>query len=102
MRGHEIALLQPLLDYLAARNDLRLIGPRNAAGRAPTVAVALNRPALPVASALGEHANPAFRLAFAADDSHVVYGCNHFDLLARDEVADRLLTWCGEVKNRVR
>jgi selenocysteine lyase/cysteine desulfurase len=31
--------LQPLLDYLAARNDLRLIGPRDAEGRAPTVAV---------------------------------------------------------------
>ena len=57
---------------------------------------------VPAASALGEHANPAFRLSFSADDSHVVYGCNHFDLLARDEVADRLLTWCGEVKNRVR
>lgn len=52
MRDHETRLLQPLLDYLAARNDLRLIGPRNAAGRAPTVAVALDRPALPVASAL--------------------------------------------------
>lgn len=52
MRAHEIALLQPLLDYLAARNDLRLIGPRAAEGRAPTVAVALDRPALPVAEAL--------------------------------------------------
>lgn len=52
MRGHEIALLQPLLDYLAARNDLRLIGPRQAEGRAPTVAVALDRPAEPVAAAL--------------------------------------------------
>ena len=52
MRDHETRLLQPLLDYLAARNDLRLIGPRAAAGRAPTVAVALDRPALPVATAL--------------------------------------------------
>lgn len=52
MRDHETLLLQPLLDYLAARNDLRLIGPRAAAGRAPTVAVALDRPALPVATAL--------------------------------------------------
>jgi pimeloyl-ACP methyl ester carboxylesterase len=57
---------------------------------------------VPVASALGEHANPAFHLRFAADDSHVVYGCNHFDLLARDEVADRLLAWCGEAKGRAR
>ena len=55
---------------------------------------------VPVASALGEHANPAFRLTFAAKDSHVVYGCNHFDLLARDEVAEKLLAWCGEAKGR--
>jgi len=55
MRGHEITLAQPLLDYLAARNDLRLIGPRQAAGRAPTVAVALDRPAEPVAAALAGH-----------------------------------------------
>ncbi len=55
MRGHERALTQPLLDYLAARNDLRLIGPRRAEARAPTVAVALDRPALPVAAALADH-----------------------------------------------
>lgn len=55
MRGHEVRLLQPLLDYLAARNDLRLIGPRRAEGRAPTVAVALDRPAEPVAAALARH-----------------------------------------------
>jgi selenocysteine lyase/cysteine desulfurase len=50
-----VRLLQPLLDYLAARNDLRLIGPRRAEGRAPTVAVALDRPAEPVAAALAPH-----------------------------------------------
>ena len=52
LRAHEVRLAQPLLDYLAARNDLRLIGPRDAARRAPTVAVALDRPAEPVARAL--------------------------------------------------
>lgn len=55
MRTHEVRLLQPLLDYLAARNDLRLIGPRQAEGRAPTVAVALDRAAEPVAAALSQH-----------------------------------------------
>jgi selenocysteine lyase/cysteine desulfurase len=55
MRAHEVAVCQPLLDYLAARNDLRLIGPRRAADRAPTVAVALDRPAEPVAAALAGH-----------------------------------------------
>ena len=53
MRAQEEAVIQPLLDYLAARNDLRLLGPRDAAARAPTVAVELAGPAYPVAEALG-------------------------------------------------
>ncbi len=55
MRDHEIALMQPLLDYLAARNDLRLIGPRDAERRAPTIAVALDRPGEDVARDLAAH-----------------------------------------------
>lgn len=55
MRNHEIALLQPLLDALKDRNDLRLIGPSEAAKRAPTVAVALNRNAEAVAAELAPH-----------------------------------------------
>jgi selenocysteine lyase/cysteine desulfurase len=53
MRAQEGATIQPLLDYFAARNDLRLIGPLVAARRAPTVAVDLGRPAEPVSEALG-------------------------------------------------
>jgi selenocysteine lyase/cysteine desulfurase len=52
MRAAEVERTGPLLDYLAARNDLRLIGPRRAEARAPTLAVALDRPASPVAAAL--------------------------------------------------
>ncbi|MEP1327756.1 aminotransferase class V-fold PLP-dependent enzyme [Pseudophaeobacter sp.] len=55
MRAHEVELLQPLLDAMKARNDLRLIGPSDAALRAPTVALALNRAAAPVAAQLAEH-----------------------------------------------
>lgn len=55
MREAEVAVIAPLLDYLAGRNDLRLIGPRRAEARAPTVAVALDRAALPVAQALGRN-----------------------------------------------
>jgi selenocysteine lyase/cysteine desulfurase len=40
MRAHEIALLQPLLDYFSAKNSVRLLGPAEAALRAPTVALA--------------------------------------------------------------
>ncbi|HHB80866.1 MAG TPA: aminotransferase class V-fold PLP-dependent enzyme, partial [Aliiroseovarius sp.] len=55
MRAQEVALLQPLLDALAARNDLHLIGPTEADSRAPTVALDLHRDPLPVAAALAEH-----------------------------------------------
>jgi selenocysteine lyase/cysteine desulfurase len=53
MRAAEVAVVAPLLDYLAARNDLRLIGPRDAAARAPTVAVELAGAAEETARALG-------------------------------------------------
>jgi selenocysteine lyase/cysteine desulfurase len=53
MRAQEVAVIQPLLDYLAGRNDVRLIGPRDAARRAPTVAVELAGAAEPVSEELG-------------------------------------------------
>lgn len=53
MRAQEVAVIAPLLDYLSARNDIRLIGPRDAARRAPTVAVDLGRAAEPVSEELG-------------------------------------------------
>lgn len=54
MRGHEVALSQPLLDYLRGRNDLRLLGPVEAERRAPTFAMDLGRPAAPVAAELAK------------------------------------------------
>lgn len=39
MRSHEVELLQPLLDYLGDKNSVRLIGPRKARAKAPTVAM---------------------------------------------------------------
>ena len=53
MRAQEVAAVAPLLAFLASRNDLRLIGPRRAEDRAPTVAIALDRAAEPVSEALG-------------------------------------------------
>jgi selenocysteine lyase/cysteine desulfurase len=55
MRGHETALLAPLLDYLAMKNSLRVLGPRNAAARMPTVAIALNAPGEAAAARLAPH-----------------------------------------------
>ena len=39
IRQYEAELLQPLLDYLRDKNSVRLLGPADAACRAPTVAV---------------------------------------------------------------
>ncbi len=55
MRSHEVELLRPLLDYLGARNDVRVLGPRRAQDRAPTVAVELHRPGAEVAAELAHH-----------------------------------------------
>lgn len=55
MRSQETALLQPLLDMLKDRNDLRLLGPSDASRRAPTVALDLGRNGEAVAAELAEH-----------------------------------------------
>lgn len=55
MRAQETALMQPLLDDLAARNSVRLIGPRMAEARAPTVAVEITGPGRAAAAGLAEH-----------------------------------------------
>ncbi|MFD1511176.1 aminotransferase class V-fold PLP-dependent enzyme [Lacimonas salitolerans] len=54
MRGHETQLLQPVLDYLKAKNSVRLLGPDRAEARAPTVAVDARQPAAPLAAALAQ------------------------------------------------
>ena len=51
-RDYENALLQPLLDFLGTRNSIRLIGPRTAADKAPTVAVHSQRTGEDLATAL--------------------------------------------------
>jgi selenocysteine lyase/cysteine desulfurase len=55
MRAHEVALLQPLLDHVCAKNSVRLLGPDRAENRAPTVALDLGRAAEPVAAELARH-----------------------------------------------
>jgi selenocysteine lyase/cysteine desulfurase len=54
-RAQEEALLAPLMVYLGGRNDIRILGPRGARGRAPTVALALDRPGAEAAAALTAH-----------------------------------------------
>ena len=55
MQDHERRLLGRLLDGLRGRNDLRVLGPARAEGRAPTVAVECARPGAEVAADLADH-----------------------------------------------
>ena len=55
MRAHEIALMAPLLEYLASKNAVRLLGPRAPENRAPTIALELAEPGEGVAARLAQH-----------------------------------------------
>ncbi|MBM1222264.1 aminotransferase class V-fold PLP-dependent enzyme [Ponticoccus sp. SC2-23] len=55
MRDAEKARLQPLLDFVASKNSVRLIGPADADRRAPTVAMALEERGADVAQRLIPH-----------------------------------------------
>jgi len=48
---------------------------------------------VPLASALGQHADPKFDLGFAPERQGVVYGTGHLDLLSSPVVAQQLLCW---------
>ena len=54
-QDHERECLQPLLDYLRARNDIRVLGPTDATRRAPTVAIAHKRAGEELAAELTQH-----------------------------------------------
>ncbi len=60
MRAREIALTEPLMDFLKNRNDVRLIGPMEASARAPTIAIHCDRPGLDVATTLAPHGIGAY------------------------------------------
>jgi cysteine desulfurase family protein (TIGR01976 family) len=55
-RGHEQTLLTPLLEFLAERTDVRLIGPADSSIRAPTVTILpTEKTVAEVGESLGDH-----------------------------------------------
>lgn len=48
---------------------------------------------VPLASALGRHRDPRFHLAFPASHRWVACGADHFDLLGRSDVYERIRGW---------
>ena len=67
MRSQETLLLQPLLDHLSQRNDVRLLGPRDAKKRAPTLALYHSNPGAELAKALAGQGIMAGGGSFYAD-----------------------------------
>jgi selenocysteine lyase/cysteine desulfurase len=98
--AHERRLLEPLLAWLRERTDLRLIGPEEAAGRVPTVALHLDRPGVEVAAELAHHGIMAgggdfyaVRLlrALGIDPDHGVLRLSFVHYTHPDEI-DRVIT----------
>lgn len=55
MRAREVALLTPLMEFLSAKNSVRVLGPSDASARAPTVALETDRPGEELAVQLAAH-----------------------------------------------
>jgi len=51
---------------------------------------------VPLASALGRHANPKLALTFDDSRQYVAYGIGHLDLLSRREVYTQIKQWLAE------
>ncbi|MBM7067878.1 aminotransferase class V-fold PLP-dependent enzyme [Actibacterium sp. 188UL27-1] len=105
MRQHEVSLLEPLMHYLGGRNDIRILGPRTTQNRAPTVALALDRPGLEVARDLsplgilaggGDFYAGRPLQAMGIDPDHGVLRLSFVHYTTADEV-DRLITALDQV-----
>ncbi|MEM9144967.1 MAG: aminotransferase class V-fold PLP-dependent enzyme [Pseudomonadota bacterium] len=99
MRAQEEALAAPLLDWIRGRNDLRLLGPADAARRAPTVAVLHARPGEALAADLARHRimaggggfyAPRVIRAMGGDPEHGVLRLSFLHYTSPDEI-DRLI-----------
>ena len=99
MRAREIALMGPLLSYLAGKNTIRLLGPHTPENRAPTIAVASDRPGAELARELVGHGIAAAGGDFYAtrplqamgiDPGHGVLRLSFTHYTTEDEV-DRLI-----------
>lgn len=105
MRGAEVALLGPLLEFLKAKNSVRLIGGARAEQRAPTVAMELKTPGGEVARALapkgimaggGDFYAVRALKAMGVDPEHGVLRVSFTHYTSADEV-DRLMEALDQV-----
>ena len=93
------------LDRFERSGDLRVAVPLPEGVAAYAIAATIGKTAgdlgdrligdgiVPLASALGQHANPGFALTFDESRQFVAYDTNHLDLLSRPEVYAQLKRW---------
>jgi selenocysteine lyase/cysteine desulfurase len=108
MRRRETRLLRPLMDHLASRSSLRVVGPAEPERRAPTVAVLSDKRGEELAAKLATHGVAAGGGDFYAvrpleamgiDPAHGVLRLS-FTHYTSDEDIDRLITALDHVLRR--
>jgi selenocysteine lyase/cysteine desulfurase len=105
MRAQEQAVLAPLMDWLASRNSVRVLGSQDAARKAPTLSLVLRDDPQAAALALAEHGIAAGAGDFYAvrplkalgvDPKHGVLRLSFVHYTSRDDV-DRLIRALDQV-----
>jgi hypothetical protein len=89
-------LPQGVACYTVAATLAKAAGPLPAIGALATAKSVLGDGLVPLASALGEDADPARTLAIPEDRRWIAYGTSHLDLLDRDEVYAQIRAWLSE------
>lgn len=100
MRARETRLLRRLMDYLSSRNSVRVLGPRDADKRAPTVAMSTDQDGAHLAAKLASHGIMAGGGDFYAGRALEAMGIDpakgvlrlSFTHYTSDEEIDRLIT----------
>jgi selenocysteine lyase/cysteine desulfurase len=105
MHAQEQAVLRPLMDWLAARNSIRVLGPSDATRKAPTLSLVLRDDPQAAAAALAGHGIAAGAGDFYAvrplkalgvNPKHGVLRLSFVHYTSRDDV-DRLIRALDQV-----
>ncbi|NNE40616.1 MAG: aminotransferase class V-fold PLP-dependent enzyme [Marinicaulis sp.] len=105
MRGYEIELARPVLDFLKSKNSVRLLGPSDPVKRAPTITVVSETPGNDLAAALapkgimaagGNFYGVRCLEAMGVDPAHGALRVSFVHYTSKEEI-DKLLNALDEV-----
>ena len=96
--GHRevVPLPQGVACYAVAATLAKGPAPVPTVGALATAKAVLGDGLVPLASALGDDADPARRLAIPESHRLIAYGTSHLDLLDRPEVCEQIARWLAE------